>query len=75
VHPDPVIAAVAQHGGDAPLSWFQAIVVASIPTGVIGLALEHPLRVLFAKPTAATLTPFGLYCLGFGLAMTIYTTV
>jgi len=22
-----------------------------------------------------TLTPFGLYCLGFGLAMTIYTTV
>jgi undecaprenyl-diphosphatase len=29
------------------------IVLASIPTGVIGLALEHPLRVLFAKPTAA----------------------
>ena len=27
--------------------------VASIPTGVIGLVLEHPLRVLFAKPTAA----------------------
>jgi undecaprenyl-diphosphatase len=33
------------------LAWL--IVVASIPTGVIGLALEHPLRVLFAKPTAA----------------------
>jgi undecaprenyl-diphosphatase len=33
------------------LAWL--IVAASIPTGVIGLVLEHPLRVLFAKPTAA----------------------
>ncbi len=35
------------------LAWL--IVVASIPTGLIGLALEHPLRVLFAKPTAAAI--------------------
>jgi undecaprenyl-diphosphatase len=33
------------------LAWL--IVAASILTGVIGLVLEHPLRVLFAKPTAA----------------------
>jgi undecaprenyl-diphosphatase len=35
------------------LAWL--ILAASIPTGVIGLALEHPLRVLFAKPTAAAI--------------------
>jgi undecaprenyl-diphosphatase len=35
------------------LAWL--IVTASIPTGVIGLVLEHPLRVLFAKPTAAAI--------------------
>ena len=35
------------------LAWL--IIAASIPTGVIGLALEHPLRVLFAKPTAAAI--------------------
>jgi undecaprenyl-diphosphatase len=33
------------------LAWL--IIAASIPTGVIGIVLEHPLRVLFAKPTAA----------------------
>ena len=31
------------------------IIAASIPVGVIGLALEHPLRVLFAKPTSAAI--------------------
>jgi undecaprenyl-diphosphatase len=35
------------------LAWL--IVAASIPVGVIGLVLEHPLRVLFAKPTAAAI--------------------
>jgi undecaprenyl-diphosphatase len=35
------------------LAWL--IVAASVPVGVIGLALEHPLRVLFAKPTAAAI--------------------
>jgi undecaprenyl-diphosphatase len=33
------------------LGWL--IVVATIPVGILGLALEHPLRVLFAKPLAA----------------------
>jgi undecaprenyl-diphosphatase len=33
------------------LAWL--IIVASIPAGVIGLALEHPLRVALAKPQAA----------------------
>jgi undecaprenyl-diphosphatase len=35
------------------LAWL--IVIASIPTGILGLVLEHPLRVLFAKPTAAAI--------------------
>jgi undecaprenyl-diphosphatase len=35
------------------LAWL--IVAASIPVGVIGIVLEHPLRVLFAKPTAAAI--------------------
>jgi undecaprenyl-diphosphatase len=33
------------------LAWL--IVIASIPAGVLGIALEHPLRVALAKPTAA----------------------
>lgn len=33
------------------LAWL--IVVASIPAGVLGVALEHPLRVALAKPAAA----------------------
>jgi undecaprenyl-diphosphatase len=35
------------------LAWL--IIVASIPAGLIGLALEHQLRVLFAKPLAAAI--------------------
>ncbi len=35
------------------LAWL--IVVASIPAGLIGLAFEHELRVLFAKPLAAAI--------------------
>jgi undecaprenyl-diphosphatase len=35
------------------LAWM--IVVATIPVGLIGLALEHTFRVLFAKPLAAAL--------------------
>lgn len=33
------------------LAWL--IVIATVPVGIIGLVLEHPLRVLFAKPVAA----------------------
>jgi len=36
---------------DERLAWL--IIVASIPAGVIGLALEHPLRTLTAKPAVA----------------------
>jgi undecaprenyl-diphosphatase len=31
--------------------WF--VILATIPVGLLGLVLEHPLRVLFAKPVAA----------------------
>src|SRR6202035_3867072 len=33
------------------LAWL--IITASIPTGILGLALEHPVRVALAKPTFA----------------------
>jgi undecaprenyl-diphosphatase len=39
--------------GDQKLAWL--IVVATIPVGVAGLVLEHPFRVLFAKPLAAAI--------------------
>jgi undecaprenyl-diphosphatase len=38
---------------DERLAWL--IIVASIPAGVIGLALEHPLRTLTAKPEIAAI--------------------
>lgn len=46
------------------LAWL--IVVASVPVGITGLALEHTFRVLFAKPLAAAvfLTVNGLILLG-----------
>jgi undecaprenyl-diphosphatase len=36
---------------DARLAWL--IIVGTIPAGILGLALEHKLRTLFASPTAA----------------------
>lgn len=36
---------------DQRLGWL--LVVATIPAGIVGLLLEHPLRVVFAKPLAA----------------------
>jgi undecaprenyl-diphosphatase len=36
---------------DQRLGWL--LVVATIPAGLVGLLLEHPLRVVFAKPLAA----------------------
>ena len=44
---------------DARLGWM--LVVGTIPAGVIGLALEHPLRRVFASPTAAAVF---LFCNG-----------
>lgn len=38
---------------DARLGW--VIVVGTIPAGIIGLALERPLRTLFASPTSAAI--------------------
>ena len=38
---------------DARLAW--VIVVGTIPAGILGLALEHKLRTLFASPTSAAL--------------------
>jgi undecaprenyl-diphosphatase len=38
---------------DARLAW--VIVVGTIPAGILGLALEHKLRTLFASPTAAAI--------------------
>jgi undecaprenyl-diphosphatase len=38
---------------DQKLAWL--IVVATIPVGLAGLVLEHPFRVLFAKPLAAAI--------------------
>jgi undecaprenyl-diphosphatase len=38
---------------DERLAWL--LVVATIPVGIIGLALEHTLRTLFAKPLAAAI--------------------
>src|ERR1700759_1144171 len=35
------------------LAWL--IVAASIPTGILGLALEHPIRVALAKPISAAI--------------------
>jgi undecaprenyl-diphosphatase len=35
------------------LAWL--IIIATIPVGILGLLLEHPLRTLFAKPLAASI--------------------
>ena len=42
---------IAPGDSDARLGWL--IVVASIPAGLLGLLLEHPLRKVFASPTSA----------------------
>jgi undecaprenyl-diphosphatase len=38
---------------DERLAWL--IIIATIPVGILGLLLEHPLRTLFAKPLAAAI--------------------
>lgn len=43
-------------GSDERLAWM--IVVATIPVGITGLALEHVFRTLFAKPVAASVFLF-----------------
>jgi undecaprenyl-diphosphatase len=43
---------IAPHDNDARLGWL--LVVGTIPAGIIGLLLEHPLRHLFASATSAS---------------------
>jgi undecaprenyl-diphosphatase len=50
--------------GDARLGWL--LVIGTIPAGLLGLALEHPLRSLFASPTTAALFLFGNGLMLFG---------
>ena len=42
---------IAPSDGDAKLGWL--LVVATIPAGLLGLLLEHPLRRVFASPQSA----------------------
>jgi undecaprenyl-diphosphatase len=42
---------IAPDDGDAKLGWL--LVVGTIPAGLLGLLLEHPLRSLFASPASA----------------------
>jgi undecaprenyl-diphosphatase len=51
-------------GADERLAWM--LVVATIPVGITGLALEHTFRTIFAKPLAAAVFLFinGLILLG-----------
>ena len=44
------------HGADERLAWL--IVLATIPVGITGLALEHVFRTVFAKPMAASIFLF-----------------
>ena len=44
------------HDPDERLAWL--IVIATIPVGITGLALEHAFRMLFAKPVAASIFLF-----------------
>jgi undecaprenyl-diphosphatase len=56
---------IAPDDGDARLGWL--LVVGTIPAGILGLLLEHPLRSLFASASsaAAFLIVNGLLLLGF----------
>src|SRR5262245_39028471 len=42
---------VAHDDSDARLGWL--LIIGTIPAGLLGLALEHPLRSVFASPVAA----------------------
>jgi len=52
------------HNADERLAWM--IVIATIPVGLTGIALEHTFRTLFAKPAAAAIFLFinGVVLLG-----------
>jgi undecaprenyl-diphosphatase len=50
---------IAEDDSDARLGWL--LVIATIPAGLLGLTLEHPLRSVFASPTSAAVF---LFCNG-----------
>jgi undecaprenyl-diphosphatase len=50
---------IAEDDADARLGWL--LVIATIPAGLLGLTLEHPLRSVFASPTSASIF---LFCNG-----------
>jgi len=56
---------VAAGDTDARLGWL--LVIGTVPAGILGLALEHPLRTLFASPESAAifLTLNGVLLLAF----------
>src|ERR1700754_4443202 len=47
---------IGRDAADARLGWL--LVVGTIPAGILGLLLEHPLRSLFASPTSASVCLF-----------------
>ena len=64
VSPEPGTRRFAPQGTDQTLAWM--IILATIPVGVAGLALEHTFRTTFSKPvlTACFLSVNGLILLG-----------
>jgi undecaprenyl-diphosphatase len=63
VKPSLAARRIVTHDADERLAWL--LVIATIPVGITGLALEHTFRTLFAKPLAAAvfLTVNGLILL------------
>jgi undecaprenyl-diphosphatase len=47
---------IARADTDARLAWL--LIIGTVPAGLLGLALEHPLRRLFASPTTAAVFLF-----------------
>src|ERR1700759_5457350 len=56
---------ICEGDDDARLGWL--LVIGTIPAGILGLALQHPLRTLFASPETAALFLVlnGILLLGF----------
>lgn len=53
VKPSLAARRIVTHDADERLAWL--LIIATIPVGITGLALEHTFRTLFAKPLAAAI--------------------
>jgi undecaprenyl-diphosphatase len=53
VKPSVAARRIVTHDADERLAWL--LIIATIPVGITGLALEHTFRTLFAKPLAAAI--------------------